>query len=248
MTKYLIENIAGKRKRVWSSGRNRGLDQLAERIGDIIPYINRLLTLKQTIRVLEVGCGYGRALLELRKNYGERIQTYGINYESDWNRNLVRMFGLDQKLFTIREIGKNLPHISIADAGKRVPYPNNYFDFIFSQATVQYIADKAHFLEEINRVLTKEGTAVIELQECKSKHALEYRNLFEIWNEGKLVPSIYWLRKFKSLQIKKGWREWHTLLLKKSKRLDLGLKMINFFDLKQINKNYTGTKSIYVVK
>jgi len=248
MTKYLIETINGKRKRIWSSGRNRGLKELTKRIGNILPYIERSFEAKKRIRVLEVGCGYGKTLLELRKKYGNRIQTYGINYENDWDISLIKLFGLDQKLFSKEEIDRNLPHLSIADAGKRIPYQSNYFDFIFSQATTQYIADKSHFLEEVNRVLTKNGTAVIELQEYKSKHQSEYKNLFEIWEENKLISSTDWLRKFKNLQIKKGWREWHNVILKKSKNLDLHLKLINSFDLKKINEDYTGTKSVYRIK
>jgi len=232
MAKYLIEKIKGKKKRVWSSGRNRGLNELSQRIGNILPPIDNLLKIK--------------------KKYGEKIQTYGINYEKDWNLDLIKKFGMHQKLFSKENIESHLPQLSIADAGIKIPYKNKYFDFIFSQATTQYIADKAHFLEEVNRVLTKQGIAIIEMQNSKSPPG--YENIFEIWKskEKNEKPILFkdFIKGYDNIKINKSSQSsgWSIVILKKSKTFKLGLRLVYSIDLHKINSEWWGTKSVYVLK
>ena len=77
------------------------------RVGDVVKYIKQLLKKKKQIKVLEVGTGYGRALLELKKIFGEKIETHGINLEPEWNQNLVRKYALQEKIFDKKEIITN---------------------------------------------------------------------------------------------------------------------------------------------
>ncbi len=248
MAIYNFKKVGSKRVVVWNRGRLRGLKEANERIGDLPKEVNRLLCTKKRIKVLEVGCGYGRILLELKKIFGDKIETHGINLEPRWNKNLVKRFALANKIFTKKEVNKNLPKIHILDAGKKLPFKRDSFDLIFAQATVQYINDKALFLEEVNRLLTKKGISFIELQEFKRKHPQEYKNLFEVWDDCKLINSISYLRKFKNIKIKKmRLRDWHVLIIRKGKKFKLNLKLNRAFDLNKICKKWWGSKAIYVL-
>lgn len=237
----------------WNAGRCRGLNEAKKRVGDLEGYARKLLKTKNKIKILEFGCGYGRVLLELRKVFGDRVETYGVNLEKDWGVNIVKDFGIKEKIFDKKEIDKNLPKVYIFDAGKKMPLKSDSFDLIFSQASVQYIGDKALFLEEVNRILTKEGIAIIEMQEIKRSHPLEYRNLFEIWDKGgKLIPFRIYARKFKNIQVKKSKDrpEWTVVIMKKAANFDLGLKLMNCFgfDINEICDKWRGDKSVYGVR
>jgi len=245
MATYNFKKIKGKKVIEWNKGRLRGITESKERIGDITLLIKKQLKEKRKIRVLEVGCGYCRALMELKKLFGDKIETHGINLEKRWDVKLARRYGLKHKIFTKKEIDKNLPKIYILDAGKKLPFKSGSYDFIFSQASVQYIHDKALFLEEVNRLLSKNGTAIIELQEYKPKHSIEYKNLFEIWHKDKIIRSMDYLKRFKNIKFKKYKWESHVLEIKKSKNFKLNLKLITSFDLNNINPTWWGTKAIY---
>ncbi len=249
MSIYDIKIINGKRKRVWNTGRCRGVADAQERLGNITGDIDFLLTKKDRLRVLEVGCGYGRALLELRKRYGDKIETFGINLEPRWTQKLVRVFGLAEKIFDKSEIDENLPKVLIADAGKGLSFPRNYFDYVFAQATVQYIHDKAHFLEEVNRVLTPIGLARIEVQDYKNKYDEPYKNIFEIHQRGKIIPFRTYIQRFPNIELSTSkTHDWTILKMKKSNAFKLHLKLTNSFALEPLNKRYFGTKAIYEIR
>lgn len=246
MTLYNIK----KGKIVWNRGRLRGVENSKERVGGILEDINKLLKTKKKIKVLEIGCGYGRALLELKKIFGDKIETHGINAEERWDRKLSRKFGISEKIFTKKDIDKNLPKIHILDAGKKLPFKSNSFDYIYSWATMQYVVDKAKLLEEANRVLTNKGVARIEIQERKKySNPIEYRHLFEIWRGNKRINFTTYIKKFKNILVKTSKiRPWSYIIMKKTKKLDLKLKLVENVDLHAINPQWWGTKAIYVLK
>ena len=257
MTKYNIKKVKGKKQIVWNPGRKRGLEEAKERIGDIEREVKLLLKNKKKIKVLEIGCGYGKVLLELRGLFGDRVELHGTNLEKRWDLKLIRRFALAHKMFHKKDVNKNLPKLHILDSGKKMRLKSSSFDLIYAQASVQYIHDKAKFLEEVNRLLTKNGKAIIELQEKKidsdvnivsTAYPIEYNTLFEIWNEGKKVDVLKYLKKFKNVRIKTAKKGWSVLHMTKGKRFSLGLELINSFNLNKLYKGWWGTKAVYRVK
>jgi len=114
---------------------------------------------------------------------------------------------------------------------------------------MQYILDRSLFIEEVNRLLTKEGLAVLELQEIRKDHPPEYYNLFEIWNDTKQINVLSYLKKFKNIKIKKSrGRYWHYLIMKKVKKLDLKLKLNAVIDVEAISEKFWGSKLVYMLK
>ncbi len=231
----------------WNRGRVRGLKKASERIGDLVKESKKLLKNKKKIRVLEIGCGYGRALMELKKKLGNKVEIHGVNLEPNWNLALVKKYGLTEKIFAKNEIDDNLPKIHIEDIGKKTALQSDSFDLIYSQAAFQYVHDKAKAIEEINRLLTKDGKAIIELQELKSTPPAGYKELFDIWEDNKRINPIKYLRRFTNINAKRSRtnKNWHVLTIKKAKKFKLGLKLITSFDLHEINSKWWGTKAIY---
>ena len=245
MSTYWIK----KGKKIWNHGRSRGLEGVKERVGDILPEIKDLIRRKDKIKILEVGCGYGRAILELKKIFEKNIETYAINKEPRWNLGLIKRYATAEGIFTKNNLKSNLPKLYILDAGKRLPFKSKSFDYVYSIASVQYISDKALFLEEINRILKNGGIARMQFSEEKPSHPSEYQNLFEIWDENKKIKLKEYLKKFRNIKFgKTKTNKLGYLFLKKSKSLKLNLKLVNYFDLNKINKKWWGVKAIYIKK
>ena len=245
----VLYNIKNK-KIVWNRGRCRGLKDSQERIGGILTDIKKLLKIKKKIKILEIGCGYGKALLELRKLFGDKVEIHGINLEKRWDTKLSKKFGISEKIFTSKDIEENLPKIHILDAGKKMPFKDKSFDYIYSWASVQYVLDKAKFLEETNRMLTEKGIARIEMQEVKKEtYAAEYRNLFEIQKNNRIINFKTYIKKFKNIKTKQSkFQPWSYIIMKKAKKLDLKLKRIKTIDLHAINLKWWGNKVVYLVR
>jgi SAM-dependent methyltransferase len=249
MALYNIKVEKGKRVIVWNLGRLRGIEKAKDRIGNVVKTARDLLRVKQRIRVLEVGCGYGRALLDLRREFGNKVETSGINSEKRWNLDIIRKFALAHKLFSKKELERNLPRLYIMDAGKRMKFPSNYFDLIFSQSTGQYIKDKARFLEEVNRLLTPKGVARIDLQHRKDDYPVEYKHLFEIWDGDRQIDFVKYIKRFRNIQVKKAPdRPEGYILMTKAPRLDFGLSLNQTIDLNKIHSKWWGTKAVYALR
>ncbi|MBU0894822.1 MAG: class I SAM-dependent methyltransferase [Nanoarchaeota archaeon] len=253
MTIYNFKKVKGKRVIEWNRGRRRGLEETADILGDINKEINFLLKNKKRIKILEVGCGYGKLLLELKKLYGNKIATFGINKEPRWNLKLIRKFGIMEKIFTKNEIDKNLPKLFITDADNKLPFKSNTFDLVFSQRTIQYIKDKAKYLEELNRVCSVKGLIISDIQngaQDSQDRPLELQNRWEIWSNNKKLSIYNVLSKKKNIKlyIEKGNPQDKCIRINKDPKFNLNLKLISSIDLHAINKKWWGIKSIYILK
>jgi SAM-dependent methyltransferase len=249
MALYCFEKKGKSRILAWKWSRTRGLKEAKDRIGDITKEVEILLKNKKKIKILEVGCGYGRAIIELKKLFGEKVETFGINAEPPWNLKLIKKYALNQKLGSKGEVENLLPRLYILDAGKKMPFKNDYFDLIFSQATIQYIEDKAFFLQEAHRILAKCGLFVCDIQDEERKYPPEYQHRWEIWNGEKKILISNILKNYENIRIAKAkFRQDGYVIMKKSKNFKLSLKLVYSFDLNKINDKWAGRKSIYILK
>ncbi len=115
-------------------------------------------------RVMEIGTGNGRVLMELKKLFPD-VEFYGVNKEKThtfFRRESFILTGLKFGIFNKNEIEEiELPYIIFEDMdfGKKLPYDENKFDVVFSQFTVKHIKYKFELFNEIIRVLKQEGVS-----------------------------------------------------------------------------------------
>ncbi|MGE3611331.1 MAG: methyltransferase domain-containing protein [Bacteriovoracaceae bacterium] len=133
------------------------------RLQDIINEIyqqNRLAGVKT--RVMEIGMGNGRVLMELKKKFPE-VEFYGINKEKThtfYRRESFILTALKFEIFSRGEIEDlDLPYAVFQDLdfGGKIPYEKEKFDLIYSQNTLHHIKYKFELFNEILRVLRLNG-------------------------------------------------------------------------------------------
>jgi SAM-dependent methyltransferase len=232
---------------LWKEGREKGLAELEKRIGNISEIISSLLKDKQKLKILEFGCGYCHAILDLKKKFGDKVEIRGINKEKDYNVGLTRSYALDKGLFSEEDIDKNLPSIHIIDANNGLSFKDGEFDLIYGQHSFQYIKEKAFLLEEFNRILNNEGLAHIDIVRYFGNDWSDQIN--EVVEDGKTIDFLDYLRRYENLKIEKSKeRPYGYLVMKKSPEFKLGLKLVSTKKLNEINKDWWGVKSRFVVK
>lgn len=212
--------------------KTRGLRSVKRKIGDVTKDIDEILEKKKKITILELGVGFGNALMGLNKKYGKRKikfigmnlkKEHGIKTRKDFIKNALNFRVI--KKSDVRRI--NLPYIILGDAGRRIPLPSNSVDFIYSITTFFFIPNKAHAIEELYRILKPEGKAVIHFKHHVDKFPKEYKNLFVIRKNGKTLDVVSYLSRYKNygLSIKRGKYYGTDVLIIQKKRKSLNLKL-----------------------
>jgi SAM-dependent methyltransferase len=153
-------------ERLGDPNTGRGLGDLDARlgVGIIEAAIERRLQASGHCRVLEIGCGEGRVLMELRSRFPD-AELHGVN-QRPW----PAMRGSESlpavaAFFEVpppQAADVPLPAIHFCDAAA-MPLPDDHFDLIFSQATFHFIRNKHRALEEIFRVLKPGGEAHVQM-------------------------------------------------------------------------------------
>lgn len=103
--------------------------------------------IKDGERILDLGCGNGR-IAELFKD--KNVEYIGVD-------NSEKLIDLAKKTYESNKV-----KFVVAD-GLNLPFPDNYFDKVFSIAVLHHIPSRElrdKFLKETHRVLKKEGMAV----------------------------------------------------------------------------------------
>jgi ubiquinone/menaquinone biosynthesis C-methylase UbiE len=136
--------------------------------GDLEDHIQRLLEQQPgRLEVLEVGFGYGRALLELSWLFRDRDAGFhGVD--------LNRYVDGPEQLRAIAETYQLIPSEDLSTArmpalyhydATRLQFADESLDFVFSAITIRFMRDKALFIEEVSRVLRPGGTAILHISE-----------------------------------------------------------------------------------
>jgi SAM-dependent methyltransferase len=110
----------------------------------------RLLELRATDHVLDVGCGSGGPALFLAREIGCQVTGVDIN-EAGIRAGLalVREAGMQQKV--------NLQH---ADVGEPLPFPDQTFDALVSMDVMCHLPNRRRLFDEWRRVLRPGGRAL----------------------------------------------------------------------------------------
>lgn len=229
--------------------KTRGLEEAKVKLGDLEDIISNFLKKKKKVRIFESGCGYGKAIVQLKKKFGEKIDITGMNSKpSHGDKKKVISFALEEGIITKAEI-KNINYIKViwGDAGKKLPFKTGSIDLVYSQSSAYLYEDKMHFFEEVARILSKDGIARITLPHYNDRLPEEFRQLLKIYDNGNQVPFEDFIKKFKLIKIinlQSGKRAIEI----KSGKLDFGLELVSNLDVNRLDKEWFGNISVYSVK
>ena len=228
--------------------RARGHAELVKRVEGVFSDIDAKLLQRDRVSVLELGCGFGSVLLELRQRYGPRIELHGINRRSrDGDTDAMIRNGIERDLIEFgAPLVEPLPTISYADAANGLPFSNNSFDIVYSQVSWRYFGNKIGVLREVSRTLRDDGVAKIDADELRPGLPEEYRRLVEIWQNGQLVPFCDYIKSFGMALIPTPAGEY----LRFGKSLGFGedLEQVLEINLSKIQAHWNGIKCVYRMK
>ena len=251
----------------------RGLDKMEGKFGKSKPiqkFIKQRLKSQKVVRVLELGFGDGKCLLDLRTAFPDKkVELYGLNREKGKVVSQKKDFKAVAKRFKLSIPTLTLlPKPFFYDAGNGLKFESDYFDVIISQVAFHYIGDKAKLIEEFWRVLKPKGKAFLEIDSYKT-HYPDFLQInketprFIIYRNGKLVKLSSHLKKFRDkgynirLKRKKSGIAGY-LLMEKNITKPLNLKLTydedSSFDLtrfvgeKKRNGVWWGNRSVFEVK
>jgi ubiquinone/menaquinone biosynthesis C-methylase UbiE len=131
------------------------------------------LDLERGARLLDVGCGTGRHLLELSKYPGVLV---GLDFAQEDLRVTRYMFGLTRHE---RPVVATV-HL-VQGAGERMPFPDGWFDQVVCTETLEHVPDDRAVLCELMRVLRPGGVLCVSVPDEYSERLLwrlspRYRN------------------------------------------------------------------------
>ena len=118
-------------------------------------------------KILDVGCGLG-LFLRFLKNRAPSCELYGVE--------------IDELL--LREAQKNCPSAHLEKVqDESLPFPDNFFDFVFSLDVIEHVSNPVKHLLEIHRVMKPEANFIL----CTPDRMSYYRNIPWEYSENPLL-------------------------------------------------------------
>lgn len=127
---------------------------------ELINYFLEEISLNRNTKVLDFGCGTGNYTDKIKKI--TKADVYGVE-PSDGMR--------------IKAINKNDKIIYKKGDHENIPFPDNFFDFIYMTDVIHHVPDIDKMFNEFNRILKKEGKVCIETPLTAKNLPIPYRKL-----------------------------------------------------------------------
>lgn len=133
---------------------------------------------------------------------------------------------------------------------EKIPFADNYFDYILSLETLEHVPGPAAFLKELHRVIKPEGTMVMSLPPATAEISLKIYELF-FENHGEGPHKFLSSKKVKQLLKESGFKllkHRGTLLIPVGPKWlkNAGEKLINFFQNTPLRE--LGIRQFYICK
>lgn len=113
-------------------------------------YLKERFCLREGMRLLDNGCGRGdflRAFSELG------LEAYGTDISNVYDK--VENVNLESE---------------------QLPFPDNYFDIVFSKSVIEHITNCEHYVGEMRRVLKRGGVLILMCPDWKSQYKIFYED------------------------------------------------------------------------
>lgn len=224
--------------------RARGLADLARHAGGIEADIERRLAARGHVRILELGCGYGTALLELAARYGDGVELHGMNREPhDGDRATLARNAAERGLAVDES---RFPTLHYGDVARGLPFADATFDVVYSQVAWLYFGNKLGVLRDVQRVLAGDGVARIDADELRPGLPPEHARLVEIWERGALLPMHDYVQRHGAKLVAAS--EGHYLEVSKASGLGDDVELVHEIDLSRLHAHWDGIQCIYRVR
>jgi len=172
--------------------------------------------------ILDLGCGPGTLLISLADKFRD-TKSYGVDLSQ-------RTLEVASK--TIFNLGLN-DVITLKDGDiEDLPFPDDYFDVILSQAVINLIPNKKKAFEEIARVIKADGRIVIS--DCIKKAEVEKSS--ELWS--KCITGAPSMDEFETYASDAGLKIQKTLDLTKDTRDLIENKLWNWPEFLEYDLKY----------
>ena len=155
------------------AGRTRPLAEVDHKLRSVgtplVDAIEEQLARRRPVSVLEIGFGWGRALLELAWRFrAEPVRFAGINLEREPPmEGPADLPAVAEALEIVppAELGRfRWPEVHFYDA-TTLHVADASLDFVYSVVSIRFIADKARVIEEVARALRPGGRAILDIGE-----------------------------------------------------------------------------------
>jgi len=120
----------------------------------------------EPFRILDVGCGTGASVVDLKKMFGRDVEVIGVD---------VVQLQLDLARKRVREYGVHAEFVWFD--GARLPFEDNSVDAIYTSDVLGHVEHVHVWLKELHRVLKPGGSLAMFSESKLGKHAVIRRYL-----------------------------------------------------------------------
>ena len=125
------------------------------------------INLKEPYRILDLGCGTGASVIDLKKLFGHEVEVVGID--------VVRLqIELAKKKIVENAVWAEVDWYD----GENIMFPDNHFDAVYTSDVLGHVADVPRWLKELNRVLRPSGVLAMFSESELGRHAYVRKYLF----------------------------------------------------------------------
>lgn len=172
--------------------------------------ISARLPTRSHLNVLEIGFGWGCALLELAWQFRQDpVTLFGVDAKQAppvESRDDLAHIAEQFEIIPAQDLpGFQYPEIHFYDA-TRLHFDDESMDVVYSAVTIRFIKRKAEFLEEVCRILRPGGQAILHISEphwdypygpiSDERILAPYTNRFVLKHGEELIPLPVYLKLF----------------------------------------------------